>query len=1183
MQASAQVFQPNPWSNLRIRTINSLQPYQILDTLSIAWPLVGLSDSVSGKQIPLYLAHISNETLRLDTAGIRRICPDCRRLTVTYRVLPVRMGGVLRRLDTTLIRRPGVHDAIEFDYSPYEPPQRPWETGTLTTNGSYSRGLSFGNNQNLVFNSNLNLQLNGKLGDDIEVQAALSDNSIPLQPDGTTRQIQEFDRIFIQLKRRNASLTAGDYDLSRPYGYFSNYFKRFQGAAVDLQKQGLAWKAPGGPRDTVTTRITAALSRGKFARQIIQGQEGNQGPYRLQGAEGERYIIVLAGTEKVFVDGQQLVRGLNDDYVIDYNLGELTFTARRLITKDSRIIVEFEYAVQVYTRSAIALQSLWAMPGGKLYFNFYSEQDSRNGGGAQELNAGQRQRLAEVGDNLDLAYASGIDTVEEAFDPSRIYYRAIDTIICGQPGQILIYTNNPDSARFTVRFSEVPAGAGRYVQAIASANGRVFRWAGVDPFTCQPTGNYEPVIRLIAPEQRQLIALGGERRFKNRGFAAGEMAVSNRDLNRFSPLGNTDNRGLAGWIRFKQPLTAGNKPWQIAVGGQYEFAAAQFRALNPYRPAEFSRDWNLNGQIDTAAEHWARGGITVSRANWFVGQYEFSTFIRADSYEGSRYFGQTRLQKAGIDIIAEFNALNSKGIQENTRFSRPKFDFSKTFFIGKEKKPWLKIGVYGERERNERRLLGGDTLLGASFWYDLGRVYLQKPETPGFWRWQVSIGERRDYAPVADNFQKSTTAKDIQASGSWNNAPEGIKTTPAILQKLEWQGTWRRLSIDAGELTVQEAQETYLGRIDYGLTAFKNALQLTTGYEIGAGQSPKLEFNYLRVNPGEGQYTWVDRNRDSILQLDEMEVAVFSDQATYVRIAVTTTEYIRTNNVLLNQSFRFDPRLLWGTNPKGWRRWMRRLSLQSNAQLNRRVLAETAGAGAWNPFYRELPDTALIAIGVTQRHVLFVNRANPAWDVSFTWSEARNRTFQTTGFESRLFSEALIHTRVNLSKQWSAEADANWGNRNSDHQLFNNRDYSIDFWEAGPRLTWIPGRNFRLVGKYTQRQSRNIIGMLESAGQTEWQVEMTWNPTAAVKNGFQAATSFRGQASYNQIRFSGEANTPVAYAMLEGLQNGRNFLWSLSIDRQLSSTIQLSIQYEGRKTGENQPVHIGRAQVRALF
>ena len=53
--------------------------------------------------------------------------------------------------------------------------------------------------------------------------------------------------------------------------------------------------------------------------------------------------------------------------------------------------------------------------------------------------------------------------------------------------------------------------------------------------------------------------------------------------------------------------------------------------------------------------------------------------------------------------------------------------------------------------------------------------------------------------------------------------------------------------------------------------------------------------------------------------------------------------------------------------------------------------------------------------------------------------------------------------------------------------------------------------------------------------------------------------------------------------MLEGLQDGKNYLWSLNLDRQLSKTVQMSLNYEGRKTGDNRVVHVGRAQVRAVF
>lgn len=1116
--------------------------------------------------------------LLIDTARLKILYPDCRQVRVTYRVLPYDFAAPVRRLDTLAIRRNARTDAIEFDYSPYEPPGKPWETNGLLSSGAYTRGLSFGNNQNLVFNSNLNLQLAGKLGNDLELQAALSDNSVPLQPDGTTRQLQEFDRIFIQLKRKNTALTAGDYDLVRPAGYFSNYFKRLQGAMVEHRQFG-DWLKKTTP-DTLHVRVAAAVSRGKFARQTIQGLEGNQGPYRLQGAEGERFIIVLAGTEKVFIDGQLLRRGISDDYIMDYNLGELTFTSRKLITKDSRIIVEFEYAVQTYLRSTAAANLSWNAPRSRIYLNYYSEQDSRNNGGAQDLSAAERRSLAEAGDNLLQAYASGVDTLD-VFDPSRVQYREVDTLVCGIPVKILVYSTDPNLARFTARFTEVPPGQGNYIQTQTAANGRVFQWVAPDSTTCQPRGNFEPVVRLIAPEARQLYTLGGDFQISKGGNIQAELAMSNRDLNRFSPLGNGDNTGGAGFVNMRQriPLGSEKKGWQAAVNGSYEYTSHTFLPLNPYRPAEFIRDWNLTGSTDTVAEHIGRAGISLRKKDWGETRYEFGSFRRQGVYEGMRHLGQLRLQHHGFDLAGELNFLETDGRQEKTLFERPKLDFSKTFFKKDStlRQPFLKTGIYFEREKNSRQSSGADTLNRASFWYDLVRLYFQTPEGRGAWQLGGFVSRRNDFAPTGSLFKQNTEANEANLNGKWNR-------TGTANQQITWNFTYRTLHVRAPELTPEKPLETYLGRVDYTLAAWRNALNFTTGYELGSGQSPKLEFNYIAVNPGEGQYTWVDRNRDSILQIDEMEIAVFQDQASYVRVAVSTTDYIRTNNVLLNQNLRLDPRIIWGSARKGWRRTLSRFSTQSTLQINRRTYAGVPGVPPWNPFLFNIADTALVTVATTMRNILFVNRANPAWDASIGQGDNRSQVALTTGFEQRRIRDYTLHGRVNLSQRWSAEADVVRSVKSTDNEAFNNRDFEIGGWEAGPKLTWLPNRTFRIATVVKWKESENIIGEMEKATQTNWNAELTWNPQAKQNaHGFRAATSLRSKFTFADIRYTGQSNTAVAFTMLEGLQDGKNFLWSLNLDRQLSKTVQMSLNYEGRKTGDNRVVHVGRAQVRAVF
>jgi len=209
----------------------------------------------------------------------------------------------------------------------------------IQKSGTIVRGFTVGTTKDFSLNSGLRLQLSGRLSDDIEIVAALTDENTPIQPEGNTERLEELDKVFIQVKHPNATGTFGDYQVRKRFGEFGVIDRKLQG----LMGEFLVSDYSG--------YVAVASSRGKFNSNLFNGLDGVQGPYRLSGINNERDIIVIAGTEKVFVDGIEMRRGENNDYVIEYANATVTFTPNRLITSASRITIDFEYSDRRYSRN----------------------------------------------------------------------------------------------------------------------------------------------------------------------------------------------------------------------------------------------------------------------------------------------------------------------------------------------------------------------------------------------------------------------------------------------------------------------------------------------------------------------------------------------------------------------------------------------------------------------------------------------------------------------------------------------------------------------------------------------------------------------------------------------------------------------------------------------------------------
>jgi len=161
----------------------------------------------------------------------------------------------------------------------------------------------------------------------------------------------------------------------------------------------------------------------------FNGLDAVQGPYLLTGKNGERAIIVIAGTEKVYVNGEVQTRGETNDYTIDYSTGELTFMPRRLITSASRITVDYEYTDRQYSRSLFAAQSASSFFDGRARFTFTFVREADNPDAPIDFTVtdSARQVLEQAGADRNKAVQSGVSLV----DSGGIYVR-VDTVIAGR-------------------------------------------------------------------------------------------------------------------------------------------------------------------------------------------------------------------------------------------------------------------------------------------------------------------------------------------------------------------------------------------------------------------------------------------------------------------------------------------------------------------------------------------------------------------------------------------------------------------------------------------------------------------------------------------------------------------------------------------------------------------------------
>jgi hypothetical protein len=1124
-------------SNQRFKKVTTTTSVIVLDSLSIVPQSLKISyDNNLLVDSSLYYVDYTKATFSWKGAA------DIT-LQLSYKVFPILFSKNYFHKDVKLIEELAIDNSSFYNYKPQTVENTLFSMKGLNKSGSISRGIMFGNNQNLSVNSNMVLQMSGKIGNDIEILAAISDDNLPIQPEGNTQQLNEFDRVFMQIKKDSTMLTAGDYELKRPNSYFMNFYKRTQGAMISHD-----FKTEKGIR--YSTTVAAAVAKGRSARNQIIGQEGNQGPYRLTGNNGETYIVVIAGTERVFIDGVPLVRGQDNDYIIDYNTAEITFTAKQLINLNSRISVEFEYSDKNYSRSLTYLNQ--RIETDKLAFrlNYYNEKDNRNQPFLQTLNDEQKQFMSTLGRDISQAYYPNV--TEVPFNENEILYEKLTSI---GGFDYYRYSIDPALAKYRVGFSYIGEGRGNYrINSQSAANGKVYEF--VEPINGVMQGNYEPITLLITPKQQQLITVGADFKPKKQSLFSTEFAISNNNVNLFADKSTANTSGYGLKLDALHPILLNEKGLKLNTSANYEYVSKTFKPIERYRTIEFNRDFNLDAITTEATEHLFSAGLQLfKKENQNIG-YTLNTFTREGQYQG--YLHKVNaLYKAGkYGFKFDGSLLNSDATANDGTFFKHYLDANREISN-------LIAGFVFEQQQNTTADKQTDALTGNSFSYSIYKLYLQSKASQSN-RYKIDYSFRQDQLPRATELLNSSHSQSINL---------GVDLTKNVNSTLSLTAGYRKTGYENGFASVN-SDESLVGRLDYNLNAMKGFINTSIYYEVGNGQEPRREITYLEVLPGQGIYAWNDYNGNGIKELNEFEISRFPDQAKYIRIFTAGTEYVRTNFTGVNQSIRITPSAIL-KGGKGFQKFVNRFTNQLSYKIDRKILASD-GFEVYNPFHTGIDAANLISLSSFLRNTLFFNRNNPKFGVDFNYLADGAKSFLSNGFDSRKRNERGLRIRTSPVRSTNINFTVNQGSKNYNSELFAQRNYQINYFELLPEFNYQFSTDLRLTfaGVYGNQRNASEFGGEKNQNVT-FTTETRYN---VLKKGV-----LTGRVSYINNRFTGESNSTIGYEMLSGLQIGNNYTWGLGLQRTIGNGIQLNISYEGRKSPEVNVVHTGNMQVRAYF
>ena len=1129
------------WSQVAESLIQSkkiiIKEQMLLDSVSLN-PLFFKVLDLENKplQDSLYEIDFTNAILRFKSTKT-----NLDSIRVQYLKYPDFMTRTYKQLDSNIIVNSTDLTNTLYQLSKPSEQQTAVPFDGLTTSGSLSRGVTIGNKQNSVLNSELDLQISGKLNEKVTLRASIQDANIPLQQTGYSQRLDEFDQVFIEAFTDHWSIRAGDIDLESSSSYFGQFSKRVQGLLVRSSFKNT--------KNESNAFVSGALVRGQFTRSQFTALEGNQGPYKLKGPNNELFVLIVSGSETVYVNGVELVRGATNDYIIDYNAGEIIFNPTYPINSEMRITVDYQYSERNYTR--FVGYAGGQLKSEKLFFglSFYNENDLKNQPLQQNLSSDQAAVLSQAGDDRSLMTAPSASLQD--FSENRILYKK--EFVNGQ--EIFVFSNNPEDELYHVNFLMVGDLQGDYVLASSSSISNIYEY--IAPISGQSQGNYAPIIQLVAPIKLQLAVLNGRYAPSKKTNIEFETAASRNDLNLFSSLSDSDNDGLAARYKLTHKLWSSSDNWNIALTSGLDYIQKNFRNLERLYNPEFNRDWNLvtpsaNGIVsDLGTQFFATNAITLSKTNLGQINYAFQHLNFSENFNGNRHIFSTDLNSEKLDFQTHSSLLKTNSERASSNFIRSQSQIR--YRIGKFW-PGLKFST----EKNEIISKLDNQLDSLSQRFSSYEGFLGIGDS-------TKVFVKFGYIHRVNDSVQGASMQRVNQSDTYYLKSKLIASDRSDLSLFV---NYRLFDLKTQSPSLQKSLNS---RIFYNQAFAKNLVQWQTVYETNSGQLPQQDFTYVEVEPGQGSFVWFDYNANGVQELEEFEVAQFQDQATYIRVLLPNQVFIRTHQNRLSQSLTFDP-IQWASSKKKDQKFWSHFYNLTSYLIDRKDQNDFQTINL-NPFKSE--DGQQLGLQSNFRNQLFYNRGKQFYTMAYSYFDSELKNVLSFGSISQKGSGHQFNFTHKVQSQWLLNFQVNLETNRTISENFSSKNYHLEQLLINPKLSYLLDNNKRFDLFYQFEKKDNIIQNGEVLEQHKLGI------SAVLNQNHKAAIT--AEFNYFSNNFKGNANSPVAYQMMQGLQDGTNFTWSIIAQKKLTKFLDLNLNYFGRKTETSKTIHTGTVQLKAYF